>query len=53
MGLIIFGQTNNQMLNKKHILDRFISYVKIDTESDPKSNSTPSTLKQWELARLV
>ena len=41
------------MLNKKHILDRFISYVKIDTESDPKSNSTPSTLKQWELANKL
>ena len=53
MGLIIFGQTNNQMLNKKHILNRFISYVKIDTESDPKSTSTPSTLKQWELANKL
>ena len=41
------------MLNKKHILNRFISYVKIDTESDPKSTSTPSTLKQWELANKL
>ena len=41
------------MLDKKHILNRFISYVKIDTESDPKSTSTPSTLKQWELANKL
>ena len=41
------------MLDKKHILNRFISYVKIDTESDPKSTSTPSTLKQWNLANKL
>ena len=41
------------MLDKKHILNRFIRYVKIDTESDPKSTSTPSTLKQWELANKL
>ena len=38
------------MLDKKHILNRFIEYVKIDTESDPNSSSTPSTEKQWNLA---
>ncbi|MGY5848028.1 peptidase T [Salegentibacter sp. HM20] len=41
------------MTNKQHIIDRFISYVKIDTQSDPKSNSTPSTEKQWDLARKL
>jgi|TARA_Y100000385_G_scaffold291967_1_gene374827 tripeptide aminopeptidase len=41
------------MLNKKKILNRFISYVKIDTESDPESDSTPSTAKQWELANKL
>lgn len=35
------------------IIDRFISYVTIDTESDPNSNSTPSTEKQWVLANLL
>jgi tripeptide aminopeptidase len=30
----------------QHIIDRFISYV-IDTESDPNSETTPSTAKQW------
>jgi len=37
----------------QHIIDRFISYVTIDTESDPNSNSTPSTAKQWDLANKL
>lgn len=32
---------------------RFIEYVKIDTQSDPKSNKTPSTEKQKDLSRLL
>lgn len=34
----------------QHLIDRFLSYVKIDTQSDPESNTTPSTEKQWNLA---
>tara|TARA_R110002073_G_scaffold187366_2_gene346012 strand:- start:6290 stop:7531 length:1242 start_codon:yes stop_codon:yes gene_type:complete len=41
------------MLNKQLIINRFLSYVKIDTESDPKSNTTPSTKKQWDLANKL
>lgn len=37
----------------QHIIDRFISYVTIDTESDPKSETTPSTNKQWDLANKL
>lgn len=37
----------------QHIIDRFISYVTIDTESDPNSESTPSTEKQWDLANAL
>jgi len=40
-------------MNKQQIIDRFISYIKIDTESDPKSDSTPSTKKQWDLANKL
>jgi di/tripeptidase len=29
------------MINKQHIINRFISYVTIDTESDPESDTTP------------
>lgn len=41
------------MTNKQEIIDRFISYVTIDTQSDPESKSTPSTAKQWELANKL
>ena len=41
------------MIDKQHIIDRFISYVTIDTESDPNSNTTPSTEKQWDLAHKL
>jgi tripeptide aminopeptidase len=37
----------------QHIIDRFISYVTIDTESDPHSETTPSTKKQLVLANLL
>ena len=41
------------MLDRKKILDRFLTYVKIDTESDTNSQTTPSTEKQWTLAKLL
>ena len=37
----------------QHIIDRFISYVIIDTESDASSATTPSTSKQFDLANLL
>ncbi len=37
----------------QHIINRFISYVTVDTESDPESNTTPSTAKQWDLANKL
>ncbi len=41
------------MENKQHIINRFISYVTVDTESDPNSETTPSTKKQWDLANKL
>lgn len=41
------------MIDKQHLIDRFVSYVTIDTESDPESDSTPSTEKQWNLANKL
>ncbi|AXT50776.1 peptidase T [Aquimarina sp. BL5] len=41
------------MIPKNHIIDRFVSYVTIDTESDPNSNTTPSSMKQWDLANKL
>ena len=41
------------MINKEHITKRFLSYVTIDTESDPNNPAFPSTEKQWDLARFL
>lgn len=41
------------MISKDHIIKRFISYVTVDTESDPESETTPSTAKQWDLANAL
>ena len=35
------------------VLDRFLRYVRIDTQSDPDSTSSPTTAGQFELARLL
>lgn len=35
------------------LLERFIKYVKIDTQSDENSNTTPSTAKQLDLLKLL
>ena len=35
------------------VAERLMSYVKIDTEADPESNSTPSSLKQKNLSTLL
>ena len=34
-------------------LERFIRYAEIDTQSDPYSGTTPSTMKQFDLARML
>jgi tripeptide aminopeptidase len=41
------------MMDKQHIIKRFISYVTVDTESDPNNPAFPSTEKQWNLARQL
>lgn len=37
----------------ENILDRFLRYVAIDTQSDENSESQPSTSKQFDLLRLL
>ncbi|WP_298497992.1 peptidase T [uncultured Algibacter sp.] len=41
------------MISKEQIIKRFTGYVTIDTESDPASETTPSTEKQWDLANKL
>jgi len=38
---------------KESVLDRFLRYVKIDTQSDEDSKTFPSTEKQWKLLRML
>jgi len=35
----------------KQVKYKFLKYIKFDTKSDPESNSTPSSVKQFELAK--
>jgi len=37
----------------ENILERFLKYIKIDTQSNEESTTCPSTEKQWNLARVV
>ena len=37
----------------KNLVDRFIKYIKIDSQSNPESETTPSTEKQWNMANLL
>jgi len=41
------------MIDKDALLKRFISYVTTYTESDPNSDTTPSSVCQWDLARKL
>lgn len=41
------------MISIEEITKRFIGYVTVDTESDPESDTTPSTAKQWDLANAL
>ena len=37
----------------QNIIDRFIRYVSVDTQSDPNNQDFPSTEKQWDLAHIL
>ncbi len=37
----------------QQIIDRFVKYVTVDTQSDPENPAFPSTEKQWTLARML
>lgn len=38
---------------KQEMMERFITYVKVDTQSDGSSETTPSTEGQWTLANML
>jgi len=35
------------------ILDRFLRYVSVDTQSNEESETQPSTAKQWNLLKML
>ena len=37
----------------QNITDRFLKYISFDTQSDPGSDTVPSTEKQWDIARYL
>jgi len=37
----------------KKIIDRFVKYITVDTQSDPNNPDFPSTEKQWDLAHIL
>ncbi len=41
------------MITNKNLIDRFLRYVKIDTQSQEDTNTLPSTAKQRDLASLL
>ena len=38
---------------RESVVDRFLRYVRIDTQSAEDQTTTPSTAKQWDLARML
>ena len=41
------------IINEKSIAERFMRYVQIDTQSDPHSDTHPTTIKQKDLSKLL
>lgn len=40
-------------INQHTLVDRFVRYVQIDTQSDPQSSASPTTEKQKDLGRVL
>ena len=38
---------------KMRLLNRFLTYAKIYSTSDPESETTPSTERQWDVAKYI
>ena len=40
-------------MNKPDVIEKFLRYVKVDTQSDSDSGTSPSTMKQHDLAKIL
>jgi tripeptide aminopeptidase len=43
----------NAGIDREELKCRFLSYVRIETTSDPESDNTPSSEGQWDLAKIL
>ncbi len=41
------------IINQESIAERFMRYVQVDTQSDPQSNTQPTTEKQKDLSKIL
>ena len=48
--IIIFKEMEDINMD---LIERFLKYVKVDTQSQPESSLTPSTLKQLNLGKIL
>ena len=46
-------RTNGKPKFDRELEERFVRYARIDTQSDEKSNTTPSTKRQFDLLKLL
>ena len=51
--IMIADQNCKEVYSMSRIVDRFFRYISIDTQSDEDSVSSPSTAKQFRLARVL
>src|SRR6266446_10952677 len=49
----VFKSRKMIIINKDSLAERFMRYVKVDTQSDPQSDTWPTTEKQKDLSRLL
>ncbi len=40
-------------INEESLTERFMRYVQIDTQSDPQSETHPTTVKQKDLSKIL
>ena len=53
MNTRITTEINNKHNDMEKILDRFLRYVAVDTQSDPESDSQPSAAKELNLLKML
>jgi tripeptide aminopeptidase len=45
--------SNPPLALRESVVDRFLRYVRVDTQSAEGQSTTPSTAKQWDLVRML